>query len=159
MKKEHGVSPVIGTILMVAITIVLVATIYALVFSNMITTPYSTAQFIGTLTIDPDTSNRYHINLTVSMSSPNSVSMSFARIGIYHNGNYVLLDYSETSGKWSNYTSGDKWHYEAKIIDLNNNNKLDSGDCIYVYVVDDNPSDTISPPQFQSGDKIVLNLL
>jgi len=155
MKKESGVSPVIATILMIAITVVLAAAIFTLIFSNYISTPYSTAQFIATLSVDPQTSDEYHINLTLTMSSPKSIAFSMARFTIVHNGKYAYLKYSE-NGVWSNYSTGDSWYYEVKIIDMNKNNKLDSGDQIYVYIVKDKTNAQVPP--FKAGDEIILSL-
>jgi len=155
MKKEAGVSPVIATILMVAITVVLAATIYILIFSNYISTPYSTAQFIATLTVDSQHSDDYHINLTLSMSSPNNIAFSMAKVTVMHEGKNAYLKYTG-NGVWSNYSTGDSWHYEVKIIDMNKNNKLDSGDQIYVYIVKDKTN--AQAPPFKAGDEIILSL-
>ena len=158
MRKEEGVSPVIGTILMVAVTIVLVAALYTFVFSSMVNAPYATAQFTGTLVVEPDKTNSRHVNLTITMSSPTQADMRFAKIGVMHDGDYVMLKYDESSGLWSNYTEGKRWHYEAKIVDMNGNEKIDTGDELYVYVVDDNRGDGVSAPPFHTGDKIVLSI-
>jgi flagellin-like protein len=155
--KEEGVSPVIGSILMVAITIVLVASLYIFVFSNLVSAPYTTAQFASTLVVDYDHSNTRNLNITVSMSNPNSVSMSLVKIGIMHEGNYTMLSYDSDKGIWSNQTNNDKWHYEAKLSDINGNSEIDSGDVFYIYLVDDDPSDRVVPAEFTSGDKIVLS--
>ena len=154
MKKEHGVSPVIATILMVAITVVLAATIYVVV-SNILTTPYSTQQFICTLSQESSSTPR-RVVFSVAMSSPSAVSLDRVRIGIMHNGTYVLLNYSAAKSIWTNYTSGDAWHFEAKIYDNDNNNKLDTGDEIEISIVNDKTS--ISPPTFISGDSLKVSI-
>ena len=148
MNKEKGVSPVIATVLMVAITVVLVVTIYVVVVTNMLTTPYSTQQFICTLSEEPSSSTPRSVVFSVALRSPSQVSFDRVRIGIMHNGKYVLLNYSAAKSIWTNYTSGDSWHFEAKIYDNDNNNKLDTGDEIEISIVGD------KSPTFISGDSL-----
>lgn len=74
IKKEEAVSPVIATILMVAITVVLAATVYILV-SHYATTGQT--PFTGSLAVlnEAQGSNYYVYNLTLTYSTPSSITV------------------------------------------------------------------------------------
>ena len=151
MKKEEGVTPIIGILLIVAITIILVGTIYFFATSYF-NTPYNTAQLMCTLTMEPQASNSTDVFFTVEMSSPQQIDVSMVKIGVFHGGKYTMLNYSSSTGTWSNNTQG-AWHYEAIFHDNNNNKKLDSGDEIEIKIVGTNA------PHFSSGDSIRLSIV
>ena len=109
-KKEEGVSPVIATILMVAITVVLAATVYIMV-SGLGTG--GTNKLVMNLSYDPQQSDITNgkVALNVAMSNPSSVDMS--KVTITVNG------YVEQS---SNITH----------MDLDNDGKLSDGDLLII---------------------------
>ena len=149
--KEEGVSPVMGTLLMVAITIILVASVY-LFATSYLGTPYMTAQLRCTLTMEPHPSTPKDVFFAVEMSSPQQIDVSMVKIGVFHNGKYTMLNYSSSTETWSNYTSGTKWYFKAIFHDNNANKKFDSGDEIEIKIIGTNA------PQFSSGDSIRLSI-
>ena len=159
MEEEEGVSPVIATILMVAITVVLAATLYLMVSGNMLGTPYSSAKLIGSLTEDPDKSFSNRVVFTITMSIPEKIAKSNVRITVVSGNIVSALKYDSSTGIWTNATSGGKWHYEAKLTDLDGNGKFSDGDRLTVYVVDDNTGDSIVPPDFHTGDKVLFSII
>ncbi|OYT60259.1 type IV pilin [Euryarchaeota archaeon ex4484_178] len=117
-KKEEGVSPVIATILMVAITVVLAATVWLLVSGYM--TP-SAPPLQGSLQYDYQSSNldAGYVNLTILLSQPSN--------GISPND--VNLNINGTDLTYSASLSSDKtWTY----IDSDGNGKLSNGDTIII---------------------------
>jgi len=98
-KKEKAVSPVIATILMVAITVVLAATVYILVShytSVGATTPLTASlavdnEGMGNLTISGGKLRTvYYYNLTITLSTPVNLT-NMANVHITANGNPVVL--------------------------------------------------------------------
>lgn len=128
-KKEEGVSPVIATILMVAITVVLAATVWLLVSGYMggSTQPNLTAS----LTYDVQTSNPTagYVNISVAMSSPSSADFTKVIIGI--NGTYPTGKYLSADGTGT--ITINSVTYNVKVIDYDGNGKLSTGDVIYIY--------------------------
>ena len=159
MKQEEGVSPVIATILMVAITVVLAATLYVMVSGNLLSTPYSSAKLVGSLTEGPDDSFKESLNFTISMTEPSETAKDYVKITVVRGNVVGTLKYDSSNNIWTNATSGGKWHYEAKLMDLDGNRKFSDGDHLWVYVVDDNPSDSVYPPAFERGDKVTFSIL
>ncbi len=156
-RNEEGVSPVIATILMVAITVVLAATLYVMVSGNMLGTPYTSNKLVASLKEDFDKSSSKSVVFDVIMTIPNKVPMSDIEITIINNGSTTKLTH-KSGLTWSNATAGGKWHYEAMLSDLDGNGKFSDGDELTVIVVDDNPSDSVTPPQFHSGEKVVFSI-
>ncbi len=73
MEKEDAVSPVIATILMVAITVVLAATVYILV--SHYTSVGATTPLTGSLAvINEGHSNVFYYNLTFTFTTPTSIT-------------------------------------------------------------------------------------
>jgi len=97
-KKEKAVSPVIATILMVAITVVLAATVYILVShytSVGAATPLTASlavdnEGIGNPTINNNKYTVYYYNLTITLSTPVNLT-NIANVHITVNGNQVVL--------------------------------------------------------------------
>ncbi len=95
MKKEEGVSPVIATILMVAITVVLAATVYIMV-AGMGTG--GTNKLVMNLSVNPQQSDidNHKVALNVAMSNPSSVDMSKVTVTVggkkIASGNVSLMD-------------------------------------------------------------------
>ena len=93
-KKEKAVSPVIATILMVAITVVLAATVYILV--SHYTSVGATTPLTASLAVDNEgmgnISNKpvYYYNLTITLSTPVNLT-NIANVHITVNGNPVVL--------------------------------------------------------------------
>ncbi len=159
MQQEEGVSPVIATILIVAITVVLAATLYILISGNLLSTPYSSSKLVGSLTENPKTSYDDSVNFTLSMSIPEKTAKSNVKISVMKGDTVAHLTYDSGNDLWTNATGGGKWHYEAKLIDGDGDGKFSDGDTLWVYVVDDNPSDGIIPPSFHTGDKVVFSII
>jgi len=97
-KKEKAVSPVIATILMVAITVVLAATVYILV--SHYTSVGTATPLTASLTVDNEgvghptsTSTVYYYNLTITLSTPVNLT-NIANVHITVNGNSVVLSTS-----------------------------------------------------------------
>ncbi len=156
--KEEGVSPIIAEILMVAVTVVLVSVLYLFVIQGYLSTPYAIDQLTGTLNINHQKSTDYKVYFNIALSSPQSADLSNVKISVVlHNGKIAHLTYSGDF-IWSNQTPNGKWHYEAKLIDNDGDGKFSNGDTLIVYAVDDNPSDNIKPPPFQSGDKVLFSI-
>ena len=149
--REDGVTPVVGTIMLVAIAVITAAVIYLMAFSYL-TTPYSTAQLLCTLTMEPRNSNSTDIFFTVEMSKPSESNVDMVKIGVFHDGTYTMLNYSPQQKVWSNYTGGAKWYYEAIFHDNNANGKFDSGDEIEIKLLG------TGHPAFSSGDSIRLSV-
>ncbi|NPA75989.1 MAG: type IV pilin [Euryarchaeota archaeon] len=127
MKKEEGVSPVIATILMVAITVVLAATVYLMVAGY----GSGPAQLQGSLAYNQLTSNptKGWVNFTVMMSQPSSgVDPTTVTV---HIGTTKLTYVAP-----GNTLSANSWTY----VDNNGNGKLDNGDTLIIYT-----GTTISP--------------
>ncbi len=156
MAREEGVSPMIATILMVAITVVLAATLYVLVGTNLLSGTASTAKLTGGLTEDPNKSYSNSINFTITMTIPEKIAKSNVRITIIDN-TVAVLRYDPSTGIWTNATSGGKWHYEAKLIDLDGDGKFSDGDRLWVYIVKDDAS--AQPPDFVTGDKVLFSIV
>ena len=118
-RKEEGVSPVIATILMVAITVVLAATVYIMVAGMG---SGGTNKMVANLTYK-NTSNvpKGWLNLTISMSAPSSADP--AKVTVTLDGS--KLTYVSPGGTLN---SGD-WTY----IDLNGDGKISDGDIIIIY--------------------------
>jgi len=94
-KKEKAVSPVIATILMVAITVVLAATVYILV--SHYTSAGAATPLTASLAVDNEgmghptsTSTVYYYNLTITLSTPVNLT-NMANVHITVNGNPVVL--------------------------------------------------------------------
>jgi len=94
-KKEKAVSPVIATILMVAITVVLAATVYILV--SHYTSVGATTPLTASLAVDnegtgnPDNAGTvYYYNLTITLSTPVNLT-NWANVHITVNGNKVVF--------------------------------------------------------------------
>ena len=152
VRYEEGVSPVFATILMVAITIVLASTIY-LMSMHMVGESSSTNMLTGTLTEIPDSASGNSVNFTISMSIPTNAYKSNVKIIILRNHISTTLQYLENKDIWSNATSGGRWHYEAKLIDLNKDGKFGDGDQLWVYIIGNNAL------SFESGDKVLFSIV
>ena len=120
-RKEEGVSPVIATILMVAITVVLAATVYIMVAG--IYGP-GTNKLIASLTYDQTQSNPTggEVYLRVSMSTPSSAQWTNVKITIRGTGGPL-------SGQTGNSING----YTVDILDYDASGTLTDGDVIHIY--------------------------
>ena len=104
-KKEKAVSPVIATILMVAITVVLAATVYILV--SHYTSVGATTPLTASLAVDNEGMGNltnsagklrtvYYYNLTITLSTPVNLT-NMANVHITVNGNQVVLSTATTT--------------------------------------------------------------
>jgi len=93
-KKEKAVSPVIATILMVAITVVLAATVYILV--SHYTSVGTATPLTASLAVDNEGTGSisgkpvYYYNLTITLSTPVNLT-NLANVHITVNGNQVVF--------------------------------------------------------------------
>ena len=100
-KKEKAVSPVIATILMVAITVVLAATVYILV--SHYTSVGATTPLTASLAVDNEGTGKttattvYYYNLTITLSTPANLT-NMANVHITVNGNTADLSQSNLAG-------------------------------------------------------------
>ncbi len=159
MVSEEGVSPVIATILMVAITVVLAATLYVMVSTNMLGGTATTAKVTGSLTEIPRSSFARSVNFTITMTIPEKAACSNVRIVVVLNNTVTALKYDGEKGIWTNATSGGKWHFEARLDDLDGNGEFSDGDKLCVCIVDDNPADSTIPPVFHTGDQVLFSIV
>ena len=101
-KSEEAVSPVIGVILMVAVTVILAAIIAAFVFNmagsmqsaktvGMTLTQNATGYGVGTITGGPDLKSLYQVNVSI-----NGAETSFIPAGSILVGNYNTTTTSVT---------------------------------------------------------------
>jgi flagellin-like protein len=90
MEKEDAVSPVIATILMVAITVVLAATVYILV--SHYTSVGATTPLTASLAVDNEgqSGKIYFYNLTITVSTPANLT-NIANVHIVANTHAVAL--------------------------------------------------------------------
>jgi len=111
-KKEEGVSPVIATILMVAITVVLAATVWLLVSGYM---GGGTPPLQGTLQYDYQSSNldADYANFTLLLSQP-SGGLNPGDVHI------TVAGHTLSSSDWS-------------YVDVDANGKLSNGDILVIH--------------------------
>ncbi len=123
-RKEEGVSPVIATILMVAITVVLAATVYIMV-SGMGGT--GEPQLAVTLTYSATQSNvpKHIVVFTISMQTPSSVDAAKVTITV---GGTPATGNGTASIPSTGNSATPYWGY----LDLNGDGKLSSGDVVWV---------------------------
>ena len=129
-KKEEGVSPVIATILMVAITVVLAATVWLMVSGYMGGT--TKPNLAASLNYDVQTSNPKtgYVNITVAMSTPSTADWTKVVIGI--NGTTTTLT-GQTGNTLSVKVGTTTYTYTIDILDYDGNGKLSTGDVIYIH--------------------------
>ncbi len=132
-KKEEGVSPVIATILMVAITVVLAATVWLLVSGYMgggTNTPLTMS-----LTYNAQMSTGQKAVFDVSMSQPSQATFSNVKITLENNtGKDTQTLSNDGTGTFTLSSGSHSYTVTISINDLNGNGKLDTGDQIIVEV-------------------------
>jgi len=151
-KKEKAVSPVIATILMVAITVVLAATVYILV--SHYTSVGATTPLTASLAVDnegigyPASGNGkpvYYYNLTITLSTPVNLT-NMANVHITVNGNQVVLSStSSLTSVASNAVSNNKIYY--LVFNTNGqftNTYIQSGSTITIVSNSNLSGDTVS---------------
>ena len=140
-KNKRAVSPVVGVILMVAITIVLAATIY--IWISSMSSPAATApsiNFRGTVVnASSDSTYEYYVNLTV-ISVQGSASWGDLIIKIYKNDTELSSDNYNIKLNGNSNIAGAVQAGDVLSIQLTNN--VNSGDNIKVQIVH-NPSNSI----------------
>jgi len=126
-KKEEGVSPVIATILMVAITVVLAATVWLLVSGYM--GGGTSSPLTMSLTYNAQQSNETMAVFDVVMSHPSQASYTNVKITLKESSGNTI----GTAGNALNSTGVATFgSYTVKVLDLNGNGKLDTGDQIVI---------------------------
>jgi flagellin-like protein len=127
-EKEEGVSPVIATILMVAITVVLAATVYIMVAGMG---GGGTNKMIASLTYDQQSSNpSSKVVLRVAMSNPSSADFTKVTVVLTPptgaGGSAKLGSDGTASIKVGSTT------YNVAVQDLDGSNSLSDGDNIVI---------------------------
>ena len=129
-RKEEGVSPVIATILMVAITVVLAATVYIMV--SGILGGGGSAPVSGSLTYLSQYSTTSNATFQISLSNPTNPKVSDLSVKVLN-----------TDGK---VVSGSSFG----VIHINSDpTHVKSGDHIYV---------TLSSGSFESGYQVIISI-
>lgn len=106
-RKEGGVSPVIATILMVAVTVVLAAVLYVMVM-GMISSGPAPDMPLG---LNQQTKSNTTVTVVISWA-PDGARISGSLISITHDGTPAQANatlYSSTGAVIANYTNGE-WH-------------------------------------------------
>ena len=157
-KKEKAVSPVIATILMVAITVVLAATVYILV--SHYTSVGATTPLTASLAVDNEGMGNltnsagklrtvYYYNLTITLSTPVNLT-NIANVHITANGNPVVfstLNYNSLSGTAQAVATGSTPTIEYLVSNTNGvleNTYIQSGSTITIVSNINLSGDTVS---------------
>ncbi len=111
-KKDDGVSPVIGTILMVAVTVVLGVTVYAVMSGfgdDSIQEPTNAA--FKTQAVDTDGDGKSDKLKVTYISGPTAVPAADVLIAIKaSNGTAAYVDLAAGGGQWVSPTSPAQWN-------------------------------------------------
>ena len=127
IRKEKGVSPVIATILMVAITVVLAATVYIMVSGlGTTTTQQITGNFASKEMVDSDT-----WKLTFSTFNPET-SIKNLKISISDGTNTATVQFSDDSNGASQTASLGSATITIYYYDLADNHKINTGDYLLI---------------------------
>ncbi len=136
IKSKEAVSPVIGVILMVAITVVLAAVVYLWVigfFSAKGSTP--TVNFTSTK-IDENTANERYL-VSVVAPSRNDIAISAVKIKVINAAGTILIDKS-LADIYSKKVNDARFNDDGDCI-------LNAGDSFYLYTT-----------TYHEADKVVL---
>jgi len=152
-KKEKAVSPVIATILMVAITVVLAATVYILV--SHYTSVGATTPLTASLAVDNEGTGNpnnagtvYYYNLTITLSTPVNLT-NIANVHITVNGNQVVLSSATGASALASVAStvATKGGVEYLVFNTNGqpvNTYIQSGSTITIVSNSNLSGDTVS---------------
>jgi len=154
-KKEKAVSPVIATILMVAITVVLAAAVYILV--SHYTSVGAATPLTASLAVDnegmgyPSGSSNppvYYYNLTITLSTPVNLT-NMANVHITANGNPVVLSqYTGSSALTSTVSNlankGGVYYLVFNTNGVSENTYIQSGSTITIVSSINLSGDTVS---------------
>jgi flagellin-like protein len=105
-KEDKAVSPIIATILLIAITVVLAATLYTVLggFTSGLSTSGS-ATLSGTFANTTSSTNGYNYSFSISSSSSGGISISSLELKIVNNtGTFTTSALSSGSNHIGNYT-------------------------------------------------------
>ncbi|OUJ18392.1 Pilin/Flagellin PilA family [Methanonatronarchaeum thermophilum] len=139
LKKEDGVSPVVGVILMVAIVVLLAAIVAAFVF-GVVTIPSPTPQ--ASLAVDDATWEDEKLNVTLLHQSGSTLDALDTKIVITDLNNTDNVN-TTTLSDWSNVE--DDWSTGERInITIEDDDFKDYPDEIEVRVIDEPSGGTIS---------------
>lgn len=123
-RSVEGVSPVIATILLVAITVVLAATLYSMV--DTFSAEESESPLIGNL------SRRDSRTLSLGLTTPSSASLedvTVSLLGTYHDGETIDLRFED----WDEENTADDGRYQAVWYLLHNDEEIGSGSRLRFY--------------------------
>ena len=153
-KKEKAVSPVIATILMVAITVVLAATVYILV--SHYTSVGAATPLTASLAVDNEGTGNpngagtvYYYNLTITLSTPVNLT-NIANVHITVNGNPVVL--SQPTGTTPLATTASKAAGGTTIYYL----VFNTNGALATTYIQSGSTITIVSPSNLSGDTVSL---
>lgn len=140
-KNEEGVSPVIGVILMVAITVILAAVIASFVFGLGANTPKSAPQ--AQLSISDASDNLDNDSgetiLTISHQGGDSLDWNSTKVLIYNQSDYQLASIKGTGSddNWTLTESGDRFN-PGEIAKLEEDGNIENlnGTVLNVKVLD-----------------------
>jgi len=127
-KKEKGVSPVIATILMVAITVVLASAVYLMVSGYIGSSPSKPVAMSFTVT-STSTSSVFQVvagNISVTASTPLIITVTNSS-GTW---TYSLTGLSGVSNKAFTAPSGAKYQVFITVTSVTGNTYLSGGDTI-----------------------------
>ena len=147
MEKEDAVSPVIATILMVAITVVLAATVYILV--SHYTSVGAATPLTASLAVNNEGQGTvYFYNLTITVSTPANLT-NMANVHIVVNNQGVTNGGSHFTSVVSNVSTADKSKLTVDYIVYNTNGQpessyIQSGSTIVLVSNNNLSGDTVS---------------
>ena len=151
-KKEKAVSPVIATILMVAITVVLAATVYILV-SHYTSVGAATPLTASLAVVNEGTGQIsgkpvYYYNLTITLSTPVNLT-NIANVHITVNGNQVVFSSATGASALASVASNvaTKGGVEYLVFNTNGqpvNTYIQSGSTITIVSNSNLSGDTVS---------------
>ena len=118
--KDAGVSPVIATILMVAITVVLAATLYMMVGNMQQRSP----SINPPIRFVPERVGEHNWTLKVASNELNPIDLKYSILTKNYTYVVIAAQFPTTSGV--NDTNGITW------MDVNGDGKLDTGDSILI---------------------------
>ncbi|OKY78286.1 MAG: Pilin/Flagellin, PilA family [Candidatus Methanohalarchaeum thermophilum] len=157
LKEKEGVSPVIGVILMVAITVIMAAIVAGFVF-GVIQTPQATPT--ASITIDDISMDVQGDNDTITLlhQSGEPLLINDTDVTIYNQGNnsqvatFSLYNLSSSDGGNASalddgeFSTGERITISSADIDDFGEGAIESGDTIEVRIIDSASGGTISAP-------------
>ncbi len=145
-RSVEGVSPVIATILLVAITVVLAATLYSML--DTFSADESESPLIGNL------SRRDIRTLSLGLTTPSSASLedvTVSLLGTYHDGETIDLRFED----WDEENTAHDDKYEAVWYLLHNDKEIGSGSRLRFYRIEDGTLSNMNFDEFRDLEVIM----